>query len=341
LERVDRSSETAESLPLQLEGQIPLGDVFGRIDHMAIDSTRHRLFVAELGNDSVGVVDLNERKVVHVITGLKEPQDVGYVPSSDMLFVSNAGDGSVRLFRAGDYAAAGQIDLADDADNIRVDIAANRVFVGYGSGALVVIDPTSRIKTANIPLKGHPESFQLDHSTGRIYVNVPMAREIAVVDRGRGQQTASWPMSNDGNFPMALDDVAQQVLVIFRNPPSLGVFAMRDGTTVTNVKTCDDADDVFVDAKRHRVYVSCGDGFIDVFDEEGDMYRRVAHIPTVSGARTSFFVPEMDRLLLAAAQDPESRQQSGYSVQCPKQGGVAFARDRCPLLAQSRHRFPR
>src|SRR5438132_10352684 len=85
--------------PLQLESKIPLGDVSGRIDHLAIDLARKRLFVAELGNDTVGVVDLNERKVRHVITGLKEPQGVGYVPSNDTLFVANAGDGSVMLFR--------------------------------------------------------------------------------------------------------------------------------------------------------------------------------------------------------------------------------------------------
>src|SRR5262245_29504624 len=114
-------SQTPSPPSLQLETKIPLGDVKGRIDHMAIDLPRRRLFVAELGNDTVGVVDLNEQKVQHVITGLKEPQGVGYVSSSDTLFVTYAGDGSVLLFRGADYAAAGKIDLGDDADKISVD----------------------------------------------------------------------------------------------------------------------------------------------------------------------------------------------------------------------------
>src|SRR5215216_1314216 len=135
---------------LQLESKIPLGDVTGRIDHLAIDLSRRRLFVAELGNDTVGVVDLNGQRVQHVITGLKEPQGVGYVPSSDTLFVANAGDGSVLLFRSADYDAAGRIELGHDADNIRVDTASNRVFVGYGSGALAVIDPATNGKVAEI-----------------------------------------------------------------------------------------------------------------------------------------------------------------------------------------------
>src|SRR6266568_4412234 len=186
--------------PLQLESKIPLGDVSGRIDHLAIDLSHNRLFVAELGNNTVGVVDLNEQKVQHVITGLKEPQGVGYVPSSDTLFVANAGDGSVLLFRGADYAAAGRIELGDDADNVRVDIASNRVFVGYGSGALAVIDPATNGKIADISLQAHPESFQLARSDRRIFVNVPKAREIAVVDRFAGKQTVSWPIDNGSNF---------------------------------------------------------------------------------------------------------------------------------------------
>src|ERR1700680_4956 len=125
-------SQPAEIMPLQLEAKIPLGDVRGRIDHMAIDLARQRLFVAELCNDSVSVVDLKDRKVLRRISGLKEPQGVGYVASTDTLYVANAGDGSLRLLRGPDYAVSGQIELGDDADNIRVDRDTNRLFVGYG-----------------------------------------------------------------------------------------------------------------------------------------------------------------------------------------------------------------
>src|SRR6201993_4855475 len=217
-------SQTPSPSSLQLETKIPLGDVKGRIDHLAVDLKRNRLFVAELGNDTVGVVDLNEQKVQHVITGLKEPQGIGYVPSTDTLFVANAGDGSVLLFRGADYAAAGKIDLGNDADNIRVDSASNRVFVGYGGGALAVVDPATNGKIAHIPLQAHPESFQLARSDRRIFVNVPKAREIAVVDRFASKQTASWPVDNGSNFPMALDESSGRLFVGFRNPALLRVF---------------------------------------------------------------------------------------------------------------------
>jgi hypothetical protein len=217
-----------------------------------------------------------------------------------MLYVANAGDGSVRLFEGNDYKPAGQIELGSDADNIRVDAATKRVFIGYGSGALAVIDPSTRSKIGDIPVKAHPEAFQIDPDTGQIFVNVPDAHGIAVVDRVSQKQIGKWPTPDKGaNFPMALDPIRRQVLVIFRAPAELGVFSMMGGKLVAAIETCGDADDLFVDAKRDRVYVSCGAGFLDVLEAKDATYRRIAHIPTVSGARTSFFVPEMDRLLVA------------------------------------------
>jgi DNA-binding beta-propeller fold protein YncE len=218
------SAQSRDAVPLELETKIPLGDVRGRIDHMAVDLKRQRLFVAELGNDSVGIVDLPNRKLISRIPGLKAPQGVGYEPTTDTLYVANAGDGSVRLFEGSDYKAAGRIELGSDADNIRVDAAARQVFIGYGSGGLALIDPSTHRKVEDISLKVHPEGFQIDPDTSQIFVNVPDARDIAVVDRVSQKQIAKWPMADRGaNFPMALDHVCRQILVIFRAPAELGV----------------------------------------------------------------------------------------------------------------------
>ena len=125
---------------------------------------RQRLFVAELGNDSLGVVDLAAGKVLRTIEGFSEPQGVAYVSSADSIYVANGGDGSVRVPRGGDLAPIGRIELGDDADNVRVDAPRNRVLVGYGKGALAVIDPATRTRAADIRLNGHPESFRVDET---------------------------------------------------------------------------------------------------------------------------------------------------------------------------------
>jgi hypothetical protein len=88
--------QSSDSGPLRLEAKIPLGNVIGRIDHMAIDVARRRLFVAELGNGSVSDVDLVRKTVVGRIAHLREPQGLAYVPATDILYAASGGDGSVR-----------------------------------------------------------------------------------------------------------------------------------------------------------------------------------------------------------------------------------------------------
>ena len=302
-----RASHAAEAAPLQLAAKIPLGDIKGRIDHMAVDPGRHRLFVAELGNNSIGIVDLKTQKVSGRLRGFKEPQGVGYVASTGTLYVASADDGSVRLFRGPDLREAGRLDLGDDADNVRVDNPGNRVFVGYGRGALAIIDARENRKVAEVTLHGHPESFRLESGGNRVFVNVPDAHVIEVADRQSGTVVDRWPTGQSGeNFPMMLDEASGQVIVVFRRPPTLTAFSMKDGAPVASAGTCGDADDVFVDARRHRIYVSCGEGYLDAFEPGGDTFRRIAHLPTAPGARTSLFVPELDRLFLAVrARDQE------------------------------------
>src|SRR5215471_11637077 len=294
-------TQTPPSEPLVLQAKIPLGDIRGRIDHLAVDLNRQRLFVAELGNDTVGVVDLKERRVALRLAGLKEPQGIGYVASTDTLYVANASDGTVRLFQGANLSPTGRIELGEDADNVRVDEAAHEVWVGYGAGALAVIDAASHHKIANVPLKAHPESFRLEAPGQRVFVNVPDAHEIAVVDRSARKQIASWPNGPlSTNFPLALDPVRQRVLSIFRHPPVLAVFQAQDGKRIATVETCGDSDDAFIDGKRNRIYVICGAGYVDVLEVRGDTYQRVSRITTLSGARTGLFVPEFDRLFVVA-----------------------------------------
>src|SRR5262249_33689886 len=270
---------------LLLERKIPLGEVRGRIDHLAVDLKRNRLFVAELENDTVAVVDLNAYQVIEVISDLKKPQGLGYHPPTDALYVANGGDGTLAIFRGDDYRAIARMPLGEDADNVRVDAVGNQVIVAY-SGGLAVIDPSSRNKVTDIELKTHPEGFQLDRSRNRILANDPTNQSIIVVDRAPGQGNARWPTGTRHNFPVGLNGKAGHVVVAFRNPAGLAAFSMNNGAPVVDVELCADADDAFVDAKRERVYVSCGDGYLDVFNAKENAYHRIGHIATAPGART-------------------------------------------------------
>lgn len=300
---------TAAAQTLVVEAKIPLGPVQGRIDHLAIDVARQRLYVAELGNDSLGVVDLQGHRVVRTVTGLHEPQGVAYLAATDTVWVANGGDGTLRLFRGEDAAPTATLPLGDDADNIRVDAATNRIYVGYGAGAIAIFDARTHRRVGTIALAGHPEGFQLDSSRTHAYVNVPDADQIAVVDIPAQRPSATWRNENSSraNFPVAIDHGQQRLLVGYRSPPALIVYDARTGKSLRQIPVCGDTDDIAWLPKRQLAYVGCGEGFVEVIDLGGERAQRVARLTTVAGARTLLYAPEFDRLYVAVrstAQEP-------------------------------------
>jgi len=288
------------SQPLRLEKTIELPEVQGRIDHLSVDVKGQRLFVSALGNNTVEVIDIKAGKRVKTISGLQEPQGVLYVSATDRLYVANAKDGSVRIFNGSSYALLKTLEYGDDADNLRYDSGRKRIYVGYGSGALGEIDDEGN-KAGEIKLDAHPESFQLEKDSPRIYVNLPKSRKIAVLDLEKREIVATWPIGMAlANYPMALDQASHRLFIMTRYPARLLVFDTNSGKTIQRLPAVGDCDDVFYDQTRKRIYAIGGEGGISVFEQlDPDHYKESTRITTVKGARTAFFSPELDRLFLA------------------------------------------
>jgi outer membrane protein assembly factor BamB len=205
------------------------------------------------------------------------------------------------VFDGSSYKLIKTVKFSDDADNIRYDANTRRVYVGYGSGGLGIIDAATGDQLGDIKLDGHPESFQLEKSGTRIFVNVPTSQKIAVVDRYKRAMITSWPTGGaTANLPMAIDETHHRLFVGFRKPAGLIVFDTESGKVIANLDSPGDADDIFYDVARQRIYISGGDGFVGIIQQQdADHYKALAKIPTASGARTSLFVPELSRLYLA------------------------------------------
>jgi len=302
--------------PLRLEKTIQLPDVQGRIDHLSIDVNGRRLFVSALGNNTLEVIDLKTGKRVSTIRQLKEPQGVLFVADTNRIYVANGEDGSVRIFDAGSYAPLKTLNYGDDADNLRYDPARRRIYVGFGSGALGEIGSDGN-KVADIRLDAHPESFQLEKNSPRIYVNLPESRKLAVVDREKHSVIATWKTDMAfANFPMALDEDDHRLFVVTRTPARLLVFDTNTGNILQKLPAAGDCDDVFYDKTRKRIYASGGEGIISVFDQKDpDHYSELARITTVTGARTSYFSPELDRLFLAVRR--QGSQPAAIQIYIP------------------------
>ena len=296
--------------PLKLEQTIELPDVQGRIDHMSIAVAGQRLFVSALGNGTVEVVDLKAGRRTHTISGLKEPQGALYIADKNRLFVASGKDGTVKVFDGTSFQLLKTVEYGDDADNLRYDSARERVYVGFGSGALGEMD-TEGQKTAETKLDAHPESFQLEKGSSRTYVNLPGSRKITVVDREAHSVVTSWGMGLTlGNYAMALDEADHRLFVVSRVPARLVVMDTATGKVIQKLAAVGDCDDIFWNATRKRIYATGGDGAISVFEQQdADHYNEIRRMPTVKGARTSFFSPDLGRLYVAVRRQGSTAAQ--------------------------------
>jgi DNA-binding beta-propeller fold protein YncE len=287
--------------PLKLKQAIPLSGVEGRIDHFAFDLAGERLFVCALGNNTVEVLDLRKGDRIHSITGLGAPQGVAYAPEFDRIFVANDNGGICKIYDGKSFQAVGELNFEDDADNVRYDEARKKIYVGFGSGGVAVVNALDGKQVGSIKLSAHPEAFQAEKKGSRIFVNVPNSRHVAVIDRDKGEVVARWKTDLAfANFPMALDEANHRLFVGCRLPSSLVVLDTESGNVVAKISISGDPDDVFYDSKRHRIYAICGAGKVDIIEQaDPNTYKALTKIDTANGARTGLFVPERDTLFVA------------------------------------------
>ena len=227
---------------------IRLTKVEGRMDHMSIDVKGQRLFATAFDNHTLEVIDLKTGRQVHTITNLDEPQGAYYDPATNRLFEANGGDGTVKIFDGTTFQLLQTLTLDLDADNVRYDARGKHIVVGFGGekflagkvtrpgggGALAVLDPMGK-KVAEIPTDAHPESFQLEKTGTRVFINVPDHQEVEVADLVKGTVLAHWKVDVcTTNFPMSLDEAHHRLFVGCRIPAQLAVFDTETGKIVAS-----------------------------------------------------------------------------------------------------------
>ena len=295
---------------LQLTKTISLPGVKGRIDHLDINLKEKVVYIAALGSNAVEVVGLNKGEVLHSITGLDEPQGIAYLPQNHEIFIANGGNGDCYFYNANTFEKVAAIHLKSDADDVRYDSVERKIYVGYGSGGIAIIDADIHKQTGDIKLPAHPEGFQIDKHNYLLYVNLPGKDMIGVVDLKKLKLINSLGKSyRSGNFPVALDAAGNRLFIGYRHPGKLVVMNTKSGHRISINDLTNDSDDLFYDEETNRVYASCGGGYanlgyINIFQfQGGDKYIRIANIPTRNGARTSLWVPQLHLFLVAEQSD--------------------------------------
>jgi DNA-binding beta-propeller fold protein YncE len=298
--------------PLERVQVIPLKGPAGRLDHLALDAEHGRLFVANMANASLDVVDLKAGRRVAQVPGQKKIQGIAYAPDLDRIFVGNGADGVCNVLDGHDYKPIKAIPL-EDADNVRYDPRTRRVYVGHADKALAVIDARTLEVVHDVKLPGPPEAFQLARSAPRLYLNTPEPAQVVVVDTAKAEVVARYPLRRAAaNFPLALDEAGGRIFVGCRREPMVVVLDSATGKELAAVPIAGDPDDLFHDAKRSRLYASCGEGYLAVVRHRGgDRYELEAKLPTAKLARTSLFDAASGRLYLVV---PRGEGRDGPEV---------------------------
>ena len=297
-------SQDQQSAPLRLVQTITL-PVTGLFDHIAVDVKNDRAFVAASGNSSVEVLDLKAGKWIHSIPGRGKPAGFVYSPKLDRV-VYSTDSGSLRILNPNTLEIEDDLSLAVGADSLGLDSQTEIVFVDNGGRVLKEsisrispVDLKTHKNLGDIMIEGNKlEAIAFEADGPRMFVNDTPLNKVIVLDRHERKVIDSWDIAvAKENVSMALDEPEHRLIVGTRQPGMLVVLDTLTGKTVAHLPATGFVDDAAYDAARKRIYLSGGDGFVDVYQEKDpDTYFQLTKIPTRAGARTSKWVPEQNRL---------------------------------------------
>jgi len=329
--------------PLKLIQTIPLPNVEGYFDHMAVDVKGHRLFVPGEHQRTIEIVDLGTGKLIHTIKALDgNPRKTIYIPQANQIWV-DTGSGTCKAFSGDSYELLKNVQLNPDsppkanreADNGIYDPATQLFYIGDRGdrsiegtkGSIEIVDTKTGTYAGSITLDDNdPAGLALDPVTTKMYVVLGATSRVAVIDLKKREVVATWPITG-GPLPhaLALDATHHRLFIGSRvkkghvyKPGKLVVMDADTGKVIDALDSEGGVDELVYDAASKRVYFTGTTGAVDVFHQvDADHYQRLGLVPSGAIAKTSLLVPEMQRFFVAVPKHiiltppiPESKEAS-------------------------------
>jgi DNA-binding beta-propeller fold protein YncE len=309
-----RADLSASAEPLQLVQTYLLpAEVKGNFDHFEVDLKTNRLFATPEDFQAVLVFDIGTGQLVHTIDGIQRPHAVLYRADVDRIYITDGGDGSVKVYDGQSYRQLGRIPLLKDADSIGFDISRHYLYVdsggkevGQSRSILSAIDTASESKLADMSIEGDTlEAMALDNYRPHIYLNDPATNQVVVIDRLRNEVMAKWPVTlGKQNVAMALDEFRQRLFIGCRSG-QIVVLDSNTGKQLQALPITAGIDDLVYDPATRRIYAAAN-GVIDVYEQTDlDHYVSRGSVTTGTHARTARLSPQLNRLFVAVPQSGE------------------------------------
>ena len=305
------------SSALQLAQTIPLPEISGGVNHLAVDADKKRVFITSTKDAELVVVDLPTAKVIRRLKG-PSPAAAEFAADARQLIVSRGKQ--VVFYDSDSFELIGEVDLGSRIDELHYDPKTQRVYAGCmdaGKTAIAIVDCRTRNRVGEIKLPGRPQGFQIDSAAARVYANCPSEQAVIVGDLEKQTVVDRWRLDDlAGNYPMALDEKDRRLFVACRKPAKLLMLDTHNGHRVAAVDITTDADDMAYDAVGHRIYVCGGEGTVSVIRQSGpDQYEALAPVKTTDGARNGVWSPGLSQFFVAApARDAQKAELRVYQV---------------------------
>jgi hypothetical protein len=314
-------------VPLKQIQSIPLPNVEGYFDHMAVDIKGQRLFVPGEHQRTIEVIDLRAGQVIHTITGFGgDPRKTIYLPETNEIWVDD-GDATCKAFSGDTYELVKNIPLTGhdlDKDSRRVpdngvyDPATHLFYLGDRAdglkkegvkGSIEIVDLKAGKLAGSIEVDGlNPAGLALDPASPRMFVVMGDTSNVVVIDREKRTVIATWPITG-GPEPhaVALDAAHHRLFIGSRvkrshiyKPGKLVVMDSESGKVIDAIDTEGGVDEVVFDPPSKRIYYTGTTGFVEVFKQvDADHYDRLGKVATGPIAKTTLLVPELKRFYAA------------------------------------------
>lgn len=313
---------------LGLHAVIPLPGVRGAFGGLAADARHQRLFVNLADDHRLLVVNLADGAVSGRVAGLDRPRGVAYLPHSDSVAVSSAGSGELDFYAAGNLAPEGAVSFGDSAGALLYDARQDRVYLAYGKGSgggIAAVSGDAQ-PLEQFTLDSHPAGFVVDSQAGRLYVNLPARRSVAVFDLAQGRRVGTWKFDpgSGSNSAMALDAAAGRLFLATSAPDRLLVLDVHDGRILQALPAPVDVGSLSFDAATRELYAAGGVGRIAVYAEAPDGgLAQSDEIPSAHGATAACLDAAEGRYYLAVpAHGRQVAEIRVYNVTPNDAGGV-------------------
>jgi DNA-binding beta-propeller fold protein YncE len=299
-----------EKSPMKLVATTPLPGFTGDFDHFGLDLKGKRLFLTAEDHKTVEVFDLDGKRITSV-TGFGQPHAILYMPDVNKLIVTDGdGFGMAELVSGEDYKIVNTIKLPPGVDGAVYDPANKYYYVESGGDEkggqthkINIVDTKAFKLVGDITLPGnHSEAMAVTRDGKKMYVNLSTPKEVGVVDLGTRELIARWPIP-DAETPnsMALDEANHRLFIATRKPPKFFAFNTDTGKVVTTAPISEFNDDMWFDAARKRIYLSGSETTTVLAQKDADHYEFVAEVKTGYRAKTSLYVPQLNRFYAAVS----------------------------------------